>query len=35
VDEERIDARYRSGVLEVHLPKTEQAQGRRIPVSTN
>lgn len=32
VDEQKIDARYHSGVLEIHLPKTEQAQGKRIPV---
>jgi HSP20 family protein len=32
VDESKIDARYHNGVLEVHLPKTEQAQGKRIPV---
>jgi HSP20 family protein len=32
VDEEKIDARYRNGILEVHLPKTEQAKGKRIPV---
>ena len=32
VDGQNIDARYRNGVLEVHLPKTEQAKGKRIPV---
>ena len=31
VDPERADARYRRGVLEVRLPKKEQAR-RRIPV---
>ncbi len=35
VDEGSIDARYRNGVLEVHLPKTEQARGKRIPVQAN
>jgi HSP20 family protein len=33
VDEGQIDARYHNGVLEVHLPKTEQAKGKRIPVT--
>jgi len=32
VDEQKIDARYHNGVLEVHLPKTEEAKGKRIPV---
>ena len=32
VDDQNIDARYHSGVLEVHLPKTEAAKGKRIPV---
>jgi HSP20 family protein len=35
VDDQKIDARYRNGVLEVHLPKTEQAKGKRIPVQTH
>lgn len=34
VDEQKIDARYHNGVLEVHLPKTEEAKGKRIPVIT-
>lgn len=34
VGSEGIEARYRNGVLEVHLPKTEAAQGKRIPVKT-
>jgi len=34
VDESQIEARYHSGVLEVHLPKTEQARGKRIEVQT-
>jgi len=33
VDEEKVDARYHSGILEVHLPKTERAMGKRIPVT--
>ncbi len=32
VDAEKIDAAYHSGVLEVHLPKSEEFQGRRIEV---
>jgi HSP20 family protein len=31
-DAEKIDARYRNGVLELHLPKLPEAQGRRITV---
>jgi HSP20 family protein len=34
VDETRIDARYHSGVLEVHLPKTEDAASKRIEVKS-
>ena len=34
VDEEKIEARYHSGVLELHLPKTEQGQGKRIEVKS-
>jgi HSP20 family molecular chaperone IbpA len=34
-DDEKIDARYHSGVLEIHLAKSEQARGKRIPVNTN
>lgn len=33
-DFDKIEARYRNGVLEVHLPKTPEAQGRRIEVKT-
>jgi HSP20 family protein len=33
VDAEKINARYRSGVLEVHAPKAEEAKGRRIRVN--
>jgi HSP20 family protein len=32
VDENKIDARYHSGVFEVRLPKTEETRGRRIEV---
>jgi HSP20 family protein len=28
----KVEAAYRNGVLEVHLPKTEAATGRRIPI---
>lgn len=35
VDDGSIDASYRNGVLEVRLPKTEQAKGKRIPVQAN
>jgi HSP20 family protein len=34
VDEEKIEARYHSGVLELHLPKTDEAQGKRIEVKS-
>jgi HSP20 family protein len=33
-DLDKVEARYRNGVLEVHLPKTPEAQGRRIQVKT-
>jgi HSP20 family protein len=32
VDVSKADARYHNGVLEVHLPRTEEAQKRRIEV---
>jgi len=32
VDDGRIEARYHSGVLEVCLPKTESARGKRVEV---
>lgn len=35
VNSESIDARYHSGVLELHLPKDENAKGRRIEVKGN
>lgn len=28
----KIDARYHSGILEIHIPKTKDAQGKRIEV---
>jgi HSP20 family protein len=31
-DPAKVVATYRNGVLEIHLPKTEEAAGRRIPV---
>lgn len=33
-DTERVDARYRNGVLEIHLPKSPEAQGKRITVKS-
>jgi HSP20 family protein len=33
-DTEKVEARYRNGVLEVHLPKTPEALGRKIEVKT-
>ena len=32
IDPDRIEARYRNGVLEVRVPRTEQARGKRIPI---
>jgi HSP20 family protein len=34
VREVDIEARYHSGVLELHLPKDEKAKGHQIPVKT-
>jgi HSP20 family protein len=34
VDADKVEARYRNGVLEPHLPKTEEARRRRIQVKT-
>jgi len=34
VDAARIEAFYRNGILEIHLPKTPEACGRRIEVKT-
>src|SRR5262249_10379585 len=33
-DTDNVEARYRNGVLEIHLPKTPEAQGRRIEVKS-
>jgi HSP20 family protein len=35
VDTENVSARYRSGVLELQLPKKEEARGKRITVQPN
>lgn len=32
VDAEKVEAKYRNGVLELTLPKTEQAKWKKIPV---
>lgn len=32
VEADKIEAKYRNGVLEVHVPKGEQAKGKRIPI---
>jgi HSP20 family protein len=32
VDTDHVEATFRSGVLEVHIPKIEQAQARRIEI---
>jgi HSP20 family protein len=34
VDADKVEARYRNGVLEIHLPKTPEAVGRKIEVKT-
>ena len=34
LDEEKINARYHNGVLELHLPKTAEACGKRIEVKS-
>jgi HSP20 family protein len=33
-DPDKIEARYHHGVLEVHVPKSEQAKGKRVPIQT-
>jgi HSP20 family protein len=33
VDEARVKAGFRNGVLTIHLPKTEQAKGRTIEIT--
>jgi HSP20 family protein len=32
IEADKIEAHYRNGVLEVHLPKGEEAKGKRIPI---
>jgi HSP20 family protein len=32
IDKEKVEARYRNGILEIHLPKLPEALGRRIEV---
>jgi HSP20 family protein len=34
IDPNKIEARYKNGLLEVHVPKSEEAKGKRIPVKT-
>lgn len=34
LDLEKVEATYRNGVLEVHIPRTPEAVGRRIEVKT-
>jgi HSP20 family protein len=33
VEPDKIDARYRNGILELHLPKGEKGRGKRIAVN--
>lgn len=34
VDTDKVEARYRNGILELHLPKTPEALGKRIDVKS-
>jgi len=34
VDPTKVEAFYRNGILEIHLPKTAEAVGRRIEIKT-
>lgn len=34
VEPDKIDARYRNGILELHLPKGEKGRGKRIAVNS-
>jgi HSP20 family protein len=31
-DPDKVDAKYRNGILEVHIAQSEEAKGKRIPV---
>ncbi len=33
VDADRVEAKYKNGVLELRLPKTEQAKRKKIAVT--
>lgn len=35
VNQERIKATYRDGILEIHVPKVEEAKPRQIAISVN
>jgi HSP20 family molecular chaperone IbpA len=35
IDAEHIEAKMRSGVLELRLPKAEEARRQRIPISVD
>jgi HSP20 family protein len=34
IDADKIDAKYRNGILTIKLPKTEQAKGRKIEIKS-
>jgi HSP20 family protein len=34
VDDKKVNAEYRDGVLEIHLPRTAEAKPHRIPVTS-
>jgi HSP20 family protein len=33
VDQDKISAQYKKGVLEIHLPKKPEVKPRRIPIT--
>ena len=35
IDSEKIDAKYESGVLELHLPKVEEVKPKKITIKTS
>ena len=35
IDAQRIEAKMKNGVLELHLPKSEEARPQRIPIAAN